>query len=172
MDTASLGTYEDIGPKNEVYLRPGQAVVIKVDPKNTYYVGMKKLTADPDKPLSVSVSGITNADVPVTVPVNHTTDLSYQVCPDADGYIVIANEGTSQDILSLTKLRTANNLGYAGNGVELVQAQEAVAVMARFSMRLVARDEAPALEEPPIENSENDILARELFGDVRRWLEK
>lgn len=172
MDTAALGTYEDIGPKNEVYLRPGQAVVIKVDPRNTYYVGMKKLSADPDKPLSASVSGITNADVPVTVPVNHTTDLSYQVCPDADGYIVIANEGTSQDILSLTKLRTANNLGYAGNGVELVQAQEAVAVMARFSMRLVARDEAPAPEEPPIDNSENDILARELFGDVRRWLEQ
>ena len=143
-----------------------------MDPKNTYYVGMKKLTADPEKPLSVSISGIRNADVPVTVPVSHTTDLYYQVCPDVDGYIVIANEGSSQDILALTKLRTANNLTFAGNGVEQVQAQEAVAVMARFSMRLVARDEAPAPEVPPYDNSENDLLAQTLFGDVRRWLQK
>ena len=57
---------------------------------------------------------------------------------------------------------------------ELV-AQEALVAISAFSLRLRMRDtvpEEPALpEEPSEETKQNDAVAKELFDDVRQWLQ-
>jgi hypothetical protein len=41
--TYNVGTFELYGPKNEVYLSAGQAIVLHVEEGNTYYVGLKTI---------------------------------------------------------------------------------------------------------------------------------
>ena len=84
----------DNGPKNELYLAPGETLVFKVDGvsgKNVQ-VGLKQLTGD----VSCTVN-----DVPVAV--NSSTDMFYKV--ETDGYVTIQNTGTG--ILAVTELKVA-----------------------------------------------------------------
>lgn len=171
--TYEIGTFEAYGPKNEVYLSAGQAVVLKVEDGNTYYVGLKSLTG---KSVKANISGIDRAD-PTTITVEHTTDMYYQITP-VDGYIVIQNANTDDAILSITNLRTTNLQKPAENGgVVPVTKQEAVLMMARFSEYMLLKEdeedpkpENPEIpEEPPVDA--NLLMAKELFTSVRQWLE-
>lgn len=163
--TYEIGTFEKYGPKNEVYLSAGQAIVLKVDPKNTYYVGLKSLTGGA---VDAHVSGITQAD-PTTIHITHTTDMFYRVTP-VDGYIVIQNGNTDGQLLSITNLRATNPTNPAvDGGVQAVSQAEAVRVMRRFTERLNApavRPEEPTVQEDPILT-----LTKQLFTAVRSWLE-
>lgn len=102
-----IGTYENYGPKNEVYLALGQSIAFRVD--NTlgcnYYVGLKApelddpATADVDESrVSVRYSGGTDTTI------SHSADLYYKLTPNSDGYVIIMN--VSGGMLSVTKLRT------------------------------------------------------------------
>ncbi|MBE6982354.1 MAG: hypothetical protein E7437_08555 [Ruminococcaceae bacterium] len=173
--TYTIGTFETYGPKNEVYLSAGQAVVLHVDESNTYYVGLKSLTGSP---VTANVSGITQAD-PTAITLSHTTDLYYQVTP-VDGYIVIQNGNTDGAILSITNLRTTSLKMPAENGGILpVKDTEAVALMGEFTTYL---SQKPAEEVPPVMPEEqipsaqeqaqaNAAFANTLFTTVRQWLE-
>ena len=82
----------DNGPKNELYLAPGETLVFKVDGvsgKNVQ-VGLKNLTAG----AACSVNGMM---------VNSSTDMFYKV--ETDGYVTIQNTGTG--ILAVTELKVA-----------------------------------------------------------------
>jgi len=163
--TYEIGTFQLYGPKNEVYLSAGQAIVLKVDPKNTYYVGLKSLTGGA---VDAHVSGITQAD-PTTIHITHTTDMFYRVTP-VDGYIVIQNGNTDGQLLSITNLRTTNPENpAAGGGVQSIMQAEAVLVMRRFARHLAApqeKPEAPVVQEDPVL-----VLTAQLFSAVRDWLE-
>lgn len=138
--TYEVGTFKAYGPKNEVYLKGGQSIVLKVDKDNTYYVGLKSLDG---KTVSVNVSGISKAQ-PQTIQVSHSIDMYYEVTP-IEGYIVIENASTGDEILSLTKLRTTNLAEHVTDGGVLpVTKQEAVMMMARFALRM----NPPVYEEP------------------------
>lgn len=170
--TYQIGTYADLGPKNEVYLAPGQTIVLKVDPTNTYYVGMKCLAGISVK---VGVSGTDTSD-PVIYTVNHASDLYYKVQP-VDGYLVISNvsEDGSGNLVSLTKLRATNGTGkIVDGGVRYVSAQEALDVTEAFMEALYAAPEIP-VQPPVLEESEADKAHRQqvdvMFADVRKWLE-
>ena len=174
--TYQVGTFETYGPKNEVYLSKGQALVLKVDPKNTYFVGLKTLNMDDGKCAIANVSGIEMAE-PVSIGVEHTTDMYYQVTP-IDGYIVIENGSDDESILSVTKLRTTNYMDAAsGDGILLpVTAAEAVEVMTEFheTMEQMAnqapREEAISLREKVAAGI--IAAAKEIFGNVRTWLKQ
>ena len=177
--TYELGTFEKYGPKNEVYLSAGQAIVIRVEEDNHYYVGLKSLTG---QQVTANLSG-TEMEEPTAVQLSHSTDMYYRVTP-VDGYIVIQNGNTDGAILSVTNLRTTNLTNPATKGGVLpIGAQEAVRVMSGFSAYMLenqqnAETEVPQPEEPQ-ENlpSVEDLvqahqqLANALFADVRRWLE-
>ena len=138
--TYEVGTFETYGPKNEVYLKGGQSIVLKVDKSNTYYVGLKSLDG---KKVTANVSGISKAN-PQTIEIAHSIDMYYEVTP-IEGYIVIENASTGDEILSITKLRTTNLTEPAINsGVLPVTQQEAVMMMARFALRM----NPPVYEEP------------------------
>ena len=152
--TYEVGTFETYGPKNEVYLKGGQSIVLKVDNSNTYYVGLKSLDG---KKVTANVSGISKAE-PKQIEIAHSIDMYYQVTP-IEGYIVIENASTGEEILSITQLRTTNLTEPAINsGVLPVTQQEAVMMMARFALRM----NPPVYEEPeeqrPVEkNPEENV---------------
>ncbi len=176
--TYQIGTFEDYGPKNEVYLSPGQAIVLKVAEGNNYYVGLKSLNG---KQVVANISGMNDAN-PTSITLSHTTDMYYRVTP-VDGYIVIQNGGAEGTILSITNLRTTNLTGPVSNGGVLQLAQEeAVQVVNDYAEYILARQEElenelptePEAEIPSAdEQAQNNIaLANTLFASVRQWMDE
>ena len=170
--TYEIGTFETYGPKNEVYLSAGQAIVLKVAAENTYFVGLKSLTGTA---VTANISGINQAD-PTSISIAHSTDLYYQVTP-LNGYIVIQNGSTDGGLLSITNLRTTNlNAPAQDGGILPVAQQEAVRMMSSFSAKLLENQNKPQPSTPtetgtalsPTENLL--LLASNLFTSVRRWL--
>ncbi len=175
--TYEIGTFESYGPKNEVYLTAGQAIVMKVDEDNTYYVGMKSLTGNA---VEVNVSGIDLRRTPTTIEISHSTDMYYRVNP-VDGYIVIQNGNTSgEEVLAITNLRTTNGKEPAHNaGVLPVKSRMAVMTMRRFAAQLQenetfvedpVEEEVMPPEQPQVDTMPN--IADALFVSVRQWLKK
>lgn len=176
--TYEIGTFEAYGPKNEVYLSAGQAIVLKVEEGNTYYMGLKSLTGGA---VTANVSGIDQTLSPTAITITHSTDMYYRINP-VDGYIVIQNGNTDGAILSVTNLRTTNmREPVANGGVVPVAPQMAVMMMRSFSARLLEQEsdpnpDGPAEETPKspvqIHTEETLAFASELFLSVRQWLDK
>ncbi len=152
-----IGTFREYGPKNEVYMTQGQSIVLKVDPANTYYVGLKSLNG---VPVTVAVSGIDSQE-PVQIQLSHSTDMFYQVTP-VDGYIVIMNdseattEGEKAPIVSVTQLRATSLKGVPANGGVLkVESSEAVEAVQTFFLRMNRQEEeVPETTEPEVTEPE------------------
>ncbi len=166
-------TFQTYGPKNEIYLEKGQAVVIKVDSKNTYYVGMKSI--DADKAAKVNICGLEMKE-PQTITVSHTVDMYYEVVP-IDGYLVIQNASENGALLALTKLKTTNlTEKITTNGVLPVVAKYAVRTMELFDLALEEAKNKPV--ETPVPEVTVDPLVLyqqrtdQLFEEVRSWLEE
>ncbi len=95
--TSVVGTYESVGPKNEVYLGAGQAIAFNVGNSGAkFQIGLKA-------PNGETVANFSGADSQATATISHSTDLYYWVLPDANGNVVIKNTG--DNVLSVTKLK-------------------------------------------------------------------
>ena len=172
--TYEIGTFKDYGPKNEVYLSSGQAIVLKVAEGNTYYIGLKSLKGGE---VIANVSGIDLAE-PTAIKIGHTTDMYYQVTP-VNGYIVIQNGSTDEEaILSITNLRTTNLTAPAPNGGVLgISSQEAVEMVSDFSDYMIENaNKEPEPVEPALPTVEEQTqaqlqMADALFTSVRQWLD-
>ena len=175
-------TFKTFGPKNEIYLSQGQAIVLKVSGQNNYFIGMKNILPEgaDGNPLAAQVN-ICGQDMkdPTTITVAHSTDLYYAVKP-INGYIVIQNASADGALLALTKLRTTNVNGYMVDaGIENVQAEEAVQAVYDFRNALENPSVPPVEEMPdPVYPSVADLLlekhqrmTQSLFTDVRTWLQ-
>jgi len=164
--TYQLGTFAAYGPKNEVYLSSGQALVMKVADAYNYFVGLKSLKGTP---VEVSFSGL-DAEAPETRTLTHTTDMYYSVKP-VDGYIVIQNTSTDGSVLSVTKLRTTNLTGSAESGILPIGETEAVAQVQLFSAACDNREEfLPPVQREELASDKQNAIAKALFGAVRAWL--
>ena len=97
----TTGEFVKYGPKNEVYLSPGQQITLKVNTgeANRYQVGIKALEG---KAANVSLTGNNSQ----TVNLGHSAEMYYKVVPDAEGYINIVNKGLSK--VSVTQLKVTN----------------------------------------------------------------
>lgn len=173
-----IGTYESYGPKNEVYLAPGQSIAFRVN--NTagyhYYVGLKApqlddpATTDVDESrVAVRYSGGTD------VTIAHATDLYYKLVPNSDGYVVIMN--VSGGMLSLTKLRIT---GGSPNSPMLLSTTESEVIrqVTRFARPYggdtipETPDATPDVENPPQKPNEYawlDALVVNLFKSLLSW---
>lgn len=103
--TATIGTYEKLGPKNEVYLDAGQAIAFKINTPYTgkVFIGAKSLNG---QQVSMKVTDITTTEKTKTVTLSHTSDMYYQINPTTEKYVVIQNtNNTKGAILAITKLR-------------------------------------------------------------------
>lgn len=108
-ETNAIGTYKDYGPKNEVYLAPGQSIAFKLDGFNegTAYIGLKAPTG---QAVNVEMSNGANMS---KLTIGHSTDLYYEITPNQAGLFVIKNTSDASEnedegvlLLSITKLRT------------------------------------------------------------------
>lgn len=109
--TDAIGTYEDYGAKNEVYLATGQGIAFEVDPSMTCYLGLRA----PDGTGKATEATVTNGDSAVEHAISSASDLYYNVTPKtvatADGgetgYIYVENTG--ENMLAVTKLRITDS---------------------------------------------------------------
>lgn len=122
----------NIGPKNEIYLKNGQAVVMQIPSTySTVQVGMRSLTGTP-------VQYKINTEEKT---MNSTVDMYYKVSL-AEGKLVIQN--VSGGILALTKLKVTG-AGTTTNDVSVETTPEAI----RYAMALMRGLEVPQFTEVP-----------------------
>lgn len=117
----------NIGPKNEIYLKNGRAVVMQIPTTyTTVQVGMRSLTGD-------AVTYKINTEEKT---MNSTVDMYYKVEP-VEGKLVIQN--VSEDgILALTKLKVTG-AGTTTNDVSVETTPEAI----RYAMALMRGIDVP-----------------------------
>lgn len=149
-------TYEQYGPKNEVYLAAGQAIVFNVSGNGSYYVGLKAPAGETKAVLSADANAAETT-------IGHASDLYYRVTPDSNGYVTIKNNG--DNLLAVTKLRTA------GSGVvtESLDAEAAVQAYNAFSLLdVVSYDSSPVTDDELTGNESEDSsgTVTEEPGDV------
>ena len=117
----------NIGPKNEIYLKNGQAVVMQIPTTyTTVQVGMRSLTGD-------TVKYQINSEP--TKEMNSTVDMYYKVNL-AEGKLVIQN--VTGGILALTKLKVTG-AGTTTNDVSVETTPEAI----RYAMALMRGIDVP-----------------------------
>lgn len=100
--TSVVGTYVEYGPKNEVYLEPGQAIAFQVatGSNSHYYLGLKG-------PAGATQAEATNGTGKMEIEICGSCDMYYEVTPSADGIVMVKNTG--ENLLSITKLRTTSD---------------------------------------------------------------
>ncbi len=148
--------YEQYGPKNEVYLAAGQAIVFKVSGEGSYYVGLKAPAGETKAILSADVNAAETT-------IGHASDLYYRVTPDSNGYVSIKNNGSN--LLAVTKLRTAGS----GAVAESLDAEAAVQAYNAFSLLdVVSYDSSPVTDDELTGNESEDSsgTVTEEPGDV------
>lgn len=178
IETNVIGTYEEIGPKNEVYLAAGQAIAFKVNSSNTasYSVGLKAMTG------SETIATVTNAEGVSEYPIKATSDLYYELIPNENGLIVIKNTG--DDLLSVTKLKTC---AATGDPVEEVDMAMLMAYVNEFDTLEVidveenpGEDQAPDVEIKDDTTDNDDVqqddtmsslqeIVKEIIKNLRGW---
>lgn len=122
----------NIGPKNEIYLKPNQAVVMSfTETFGSVQVGMRSLTGD-------AVTYKINTEEKT---MNSTVDMYYKVTPAA-GKLVIQN--VSGGILALTKLKVTG-AGTTTNDVSVETTPEAI----RYAMALMRGIDVPEFTDVP-----------------------
>lgn len=101
--TSVIGEYIEYGPKNEVYLAKGQSIGFEVigNPEDKVCVGIKA-------PAGSTTAKITNGDSTSDLNINASSDLYYEITPNAGGLVVIENTG--DNLLSITKLKMTGKM--------------------------------------------------------------
>ena len=101
-ETSVVGTYVEYGPKNEVYLEPGQAIAFRVSTGSNshYYLGLKG-------PAGATQATATSGTGKMQIGICGSCDMYYKVTPNADGIVMVKNTG--ENLLSITKLRTTSD---------------------------------------------------------------
>lgn len=101
-ETSVVGTYVEYGPKNEVYLAPGQSIAFQVatGSNSHYYLGLKG-------PAGATQAEATSGTGKMQIGICGSCDMYYEVTPNADGIVMVKNTG--ENLLSITKLRTTSD---------------------------------------------------------------
>ena len=119
----------NIGPKNEIYLQQGQAVVMELTGNYaSVQVGMRSLTG---AEVSYKING-------TSATMNSTVDMYYKVVP-VEGKLVIQN--VSGGILALTRLKVTSATAATGNDSGVIPQTTPEAI--RYAMALMRGIDVP-----------------------------
>ena len=122
----------NIGPKNEIYLQPGQAVVMQLTGNYaSVQVGMRSLTG-------AAVTYQINSETAKTM--NSTVDMYYPV-KLVGNMLVIRNTSENDEILALTKLKVTSKSAATGNDPGVVPQTTPEAI--RYAMALMRGIDVP-----------------------------
>ena len=97
-----MADMQNSGPKNELYLFPGQTLAFKLDDGIVFNENTNRIALGMR---SMSGSNVTCKINNVEVNVNNPLDLYYDIVPDNNNTVIITNASTSECVLSLTQLR-------------------------------------------------------------------
>lgn len=125
--TSEVQDLLDNGPKNELYLKSGQAVIFNVDSQDVQ-VGLKALNG------TVTYS-LNNGEKQT---LTSSTDMFYEA---GSGTITITNTSTDNAILSVTKVKAAGTAESADNGIQLCSLTEADFMPALLSLGFESEEE-------------------------------
>ena len=126
----------NIGPKNEIYLKNGQAVVMQIPTTyTTVQVGMRSLTGE-------TVKYQINSEP--TKEMNSTVDMYYKVVP-VEGKLVIQN--VSGGILALTRLKVTSAAATTADDSGVIPQTTPEAI--RYAMALMRGLEVPQFTDVP-----------------------
>lgn len=160
--TSEVGTYVEYGPKNEVYLAPGQSIAFQVATGSNlhYYLGLKG-------PAGATQAEATNGNGKSEIGICGSCDMYYEVTPSADGIVMVKNTG--ENLLSITKLRTTSDSEDENAGIVGASVSELLAYADTFDSLEVV--EYPTdLGDVEIENPDVQELGD---GSVAwEWLQK
>lgn len=160
--TSVVGTYVEYGPKNEVYLEPGQSIAFQVatGSNSHYYLGLKG-------PAGATQAEATNGTGKMEIEICGSCDMYYEVTPSADGIVMVKNTG--KNLLSITKLRTTSDSEDENAGIVSASVSELLAYADTFDSLEVV--EYPTdLGDVEIENPDVQELGD---GSVAwEWLQK
>lgn len=161
-ETSVVGTYVEYGPKNEVYLAPGQSIAFQVatGSNSHYYLGLKG-------PAGATQAEATNGTGKMEIEICGSCDMYYEVTPSADGIVMVKNTG--ENLLSITKLRTTSDSEDENAGIVGASVSELLAYADTFDSLEVV--EYPTdLGDVEIENPDVQELGD---GSVAwEWLQK
>lgn len=161
-ETSVVGTYVEYGPKNEVYLGPGQSIAFQVatGSNSHYYLGLKG-------PAGATQAEVTNGNGKSEIGICGSCDMYYEVTPSADGIVMVKNNG--ENLLSITKLRTTSDSEDENAGIVGASVSELLAYADTFDSLEVV--EYPTdLGDVEIENPDVQELGD---GSVAwEWLQK
>ena len=167
--TSDIGTYRDIGPKNEVYLAKNSAIAFKVNGYQDGKTVMVGLSAPETGNGTVKLSsdaGVTPAEI------NSTVDMYYAVTPTADGYVVIEN--TSNALISVTNVKLSGTAN--ANGASTLSVDEGLlAYMASFDT-LEVTEPTPVDPEPspdtPAQNNTISAIIHAIWAQVKTSIDR
>lgn len=161
-ETSVVGTYVEYGPKNEVYLAPGQSIAFQVatGSNSHYYLGLKG-------PAGATQATATSGNGTTQIGICGSCDMYYEVTPNADGIVMVKNTG--ENLLSITKLRTTSDSEDENAGIVGASVSELLAYADTFDSLEVV--EYPTdLGDVEIENPDVQELGD---GSVAwEWLQK
>ena len=161
-ETSVVGTYVEYGPKNEVYLAPGQSIAFQVatGSNSHYYLGLKG-------PAGATQAEATSGTGKMQIGICGSCDMYYEVTPNADGIVMVKNTG--ENLLSITKLRTTSDSEDENAGIVGASVSELLAYADTFDSLEVV--EYPTdLGDVEIENPDVQELGD---GSVAwEWLQK
>ena len=161
-ETSVVGTYVEYGPKNEVYLAPGQSIAFQVatGSNSHYYLGLKG-------PAGATQAEATSGTGKMQIGICGSCDMYYEVTPNADGIVMVKNTG--ENLLSITKLRTTSDSEDENAGIVCASVSELLAYADTFDSLEVV--EYPTdLGDVEIENPDVQELGD---GSVAwEWLQK
>lgn len=128
----------NIGPKNEIYLQPGQAVVMQLTGNYaSVQVGMRSLTG-------AAVTYQINSETAKTM--NSTVDMYYPV-KLVGNMLVIRNTSENDEIFALTKLKVTSKSAATGNDPGVVPQTTPEAI--RYAMALMRGIDVPQFTDVP-----------------------
>ena len=125
----------NIGPKNEIYLNQGEAVVMQLTGSyDSVQVGMRSLTGEA---VSYKING-------TSATMNSTVDMYYKVVP-VEGKLVIQN--VSGGILALTRLKVTSKTAATADDSGVIPQTTPEAI--RYAMALMRGLEVPQFTDVP-----------------------
>ena len=140
-DYSTIGTYEDLGPKNEVYLSPGKAIAFEINS------GYENLFIGAKAPNGVTKMLTTDEENAKGIDITSASDMYYPITAKDAGngkkYVVIKNTGNN--ILSITKIR-ATGEGYSALNIEC--SDKVVAYASTFSSLSVSDTDSSGMVIP------------------------
>lgn len=158
--TTDISTYEDYGPKNEVYLKSGQGVAFTIKNYNSatdkVSVGLKSPTGS-----EVTVDVTDGAKKANPLKIQSASDLYYEVIPTSDGKVVIKN--TSGALLSVTKVKiTSKNVAPNENDEKsLVVTPALMSYVRTFDTLPVQEDTTNDNQQSTSGDSKDDMLDKD-----------